>query len=294
MKLKSIQIAIFLILCTLKTIAQDSLIVTLNKADELFIKNNLQILAQELNINNSKAQEIQAKLYPNPNVTLEVNAYDPQNKKVFHVGNGGQSSFQIQQLILLGGKRDKEIKLAKTNTKIAELVFEDLIRQLKFQLHSLLRACFQQEILIKKYDLQINQLDTIITSFETQVNKNNLPLKDLIRLKSLSIQLSNERSELYKNKTLLMNDLQVLLNTKSYIIPEITYTEQYYIKNIKSDTLLKLAQSNRPDYKIVLENQTLAEQYIKFQRSLAVPDVSVYSSYNQKEVVLFTMKSMLV
>ncbi len=64
-----------------------------------------------------------------------LNAYDPQNDKVLHVGPTGQKSFQIDQLILLGGKRKSQIELARTDVAIAELEFQNLARQLKFKLH---------------------------------------------------------------------------------------------------------------------------------------------------------------
>ena len=115
--------------------AADTLKINIKQADSLFLKNNFQLLASAMNIDVQKAQIIQAKLYPNPVFTADVNAYDPENKQAFHVNNSGQKGFQLEQLILLGGKRKAQIELAKTNVKISELEFQQLVSQLKFQLH---------------------------------------------------------------------------------------------------------------------------------------------------------------
>src|SRR5690242_16003196 len=146
----------------------DTLQVTLRQADSLFVTNNYYLLASSMNIEASRAQVLQAKLFINPIFTADVNAYDPQNGKVFHVGPTGQKSFQIDQLILLGGKRKSQIELAKTDVAIAELEFQNLARQLKFKLHTKLAEIGQQQVLLKKYNAQLTLLDTIMTSNEKQ------------------------------------------------------------------------------------------------------------------------------
>ena len=124
----------------------DTLSLTISQADKMFVAANFQLMASSMNIEAQKAQEIQAKLYPNPILTADFNAIDPENSKIFHVGSGGQQSLQLEQLIILGGKRKAQIDLAKTNTQMSELAFQDLLRQLKFQLHTGLFLLSQKKI----------------------------------------------------------------------------------------------------------------------------------------------------
>ena len=49
---------------------KDSLRLNLADAEGLFLKGNFLLLAQKYNIQAQKAQEIQAKLYPNPNFSI--------------------------------------------------------------------------------------------------------------------------------------------------------------------------------------------------------------------------------
>ncbi|HEX7584567.1 MAG TPA: TolC family protein, partial [Prolixibacteraceae bacterium] len=98
-----------------------------------------------MNIEAQKAMVLQAKLFQNPVLTTSLHVYDTDNKKLFQIGASGEKTFQLDELIRLGGKRKSEIEMAKSDVKMAELEFQQLVRQLKFQLHSDLFALGQQK-----------------------------------------------------------------------------------------------------------------------------------------------------
>lgn len=260
----------------------DTLRITLPQADSIFLKNNYSLLAASMGVQAQEAQIIQARLYPNPVITAEINVYDPDNNKYFHAGQNGQKYFQIEQLILLGGKRKAEIDLAKTNAAIASLEFQDLVRQLKYELHSSLYSLTQQAFLIKKYNTQLNILDGILDSYNTQVSKGNIPLKDFVRLKGVYLNLNNDRGELIKFYLDEMTKVQTILSTHTIIIPVITDSElEAVIKTFTVSELQSTALDNRADYLIATQNTAAAEQYYTLQRKLAVPDVNVFANYDQ-------------
>lgn len=165
---------------------------TLAQVDSIFLKNNLLLLAQAYNVEVQKAFALQARAYPNPLFTADVNAYDPQNEKTFHVGPTGQKSFAVEQLILLGGKRKAEIELARQNEKLAVLELEDLLRNLQYQLHTSFFNLNRQRNTLEKFNRQLQLLDTLIASYDMQSRKGNLPPKDVIRLKSVYFKINNE------------------------------------------------------------------------------------------------------
>lgn len=260
----------------------DTLRITLRQADSIFLKNNYSLLAASMGVQAQEAQVIQARIYPNPIITAEVNVYDPDNNKYFHTGQTGQKFFQIEQLILLGGKRKAEIDLAKTNATIASLEFQDLVRQLKYELHSSLYSLTQQAFLIEKYNAQLAILDGILTTYNTQVKKGNLPLKDFVRLKGVYLNLNNDRGEVLKYYLDQMARVQTILSTSEVIIPIISETElNGVIKTFTTDELQFTALDNRADYLIASQNTTAAEQYYSLQKKLAVPDVNVFANYDQ-------------
>ncbi|NBA85604.1 TolC family protein [Emticicia sp. CRIBPO] len=263
--------------------SSDTLRISVQDADGLFLKNNYNLLASSMNIDAQRAQIIQAGLYPNPVFTGDFNAIDPENSKVAHLGKSGQKFFQLEQLILLGGKRKAQIELASTNVKIAELEFQDMIRQLKFQLHTSLYFLNQQTFLINKYNKQLELLETILSAYDTQVKKGNIPLKDMVRLKGVYLNLNNNKAEALKEYFGEMAKVKTILQTDSFVIPNIPDTNiEQFSKEVGVAQLNELAFQNRPDYLITQQNVTLAEQYFQFQKTMAKPDINVFTSYDQR------------
>ena len=248
-----------------KLYAQDTLRINLKDADNIFLAKNFQLLASSMNIEAQKAQIVQAKLYPNPVLTIDFNAYDPDHKKPFHVGgNNGQTMFQLEQLILLGGKRKSEIELARTNAAIAELEFQQLLRQLKFRLHTDLFTAGQQELLLQQYNKQLDLLNTLLVAYETQAAKGNIPLKDVVRLKGAYLNLNNDRSEIIKSFHEAQQSLQTLLQTSAVIqVRFLKRNRKIYSENIHERIS---GFANRPELQISRQNKLLAEQYGNIKR----------------------------
>lgn len=256
---------------------------TLEEAEKAFLKNNLLLLAQQYNINAKQALIIQAKAYPNPYFTADFNVIDPQNNKTFHIDSSGQKSFQIQQLIILGGKRKAEIDIAKQNKLIAESEFAELLRNLKVQLHNVFYSINEHKIVVENYVKQLNILDTIIDAYKVQVDKGNLPLKDIIRLKSVYIKINNNKSELATNYTEEQKTIKLLLQTNQEIIPIVNESIFQSFNDLKAlNELQTLAFSNRPDLKIADESALVAALNLKLQKRQLVPDISINASYDQR------------
>jgi outer membrane protein, heavy metal efflux system len=262
---------------------RDTLRISIPQADSMFLRNNFRLLASMLDIDAQKARILQARLYPNPILTADFNAYDPENEKLFHVNRTGQKIIQLEQLIILGGKRRAEIDLAKTNAAIAELAFQEMIRQLRFELHASLHSLNQQLFLIRKFNTQLSLLDTILTAYETQAKRGNIPLRDVVRLKGIYLHINNDRAESLKLFFEEMNDVQTILQTDAVIVPVIGDTElDEVIRDAVYQELEDLAFLHRPDYLLSVQNTTASQQYLNVQKRLATPDVNLIGSYDQR------------
>lgn len=282
MLFRAVKIFFFLLL-SFPAVAQDSLKIDLQTADSLFLAGSFQLLASSMNVEAQNAQVIQAKVYPNPVFTGEFNVYDPENGKALHVGKTGQKSFQLEQLIILGGKRKSDIEIAKTNARIAEIEFQQLLRQLKFRLHTDLFTIGQQQFLLQKYNGQLGQLSTLLSAYEIQAARGNLPLKDVVRLKGAYLKLSNDRAELLKDYFATQSSLQTLLRTSSVVIFQFSELElEKYVQQITFDEIQAQALQSRPELLITKENKTLADQYLQYQKRLATPDINLFTSYDQR------------
>lgn len=270
------------VLINIHALAADSLRISLTSADKIFLEKNLQLLAAQLNVTAQKAGEIQARLYPNPTISGEVNAYDPQNNKWLHAGPTGEKALAIQQVILLGGKRRSEIELARQNTTLASLELEDMLRKLKEQLHTSYYSVYYDALTLRKYDLQLQLLDTIIANYELQAQKGNISLKEIVRLKSVYLNLNNEKTGLLQNIHNEQQKLQVLLQTTAGIVPVLDADSTNIFRTLpRQDSLLELALQFRPEKKMAALSINVAALNLRYQKSLSVPDLTVGSAYDQ-------------
>lgn len=259
--------------------------VTLQDCESQFLKNNLFLLASQYNIDASKALTIQARIWDNPSLTAELNAYNPERNQCFDIGKQGQKAFGIEQLIYLGGKKRNEIKLAQTNEKLAELQFNDLLRTLKLQLRKSFFTVYYNKKSLETTDNQLAHIEDLINSYSVQVQKGNIPLRDLVRLQSLYLNFKNERMEVINENIEEEANLKLLLNSTESIVPDISKEEfNKYLVTIPFDlkTFQDEAIANRPDYLAKQKDIESNEINVKWQKSLSIPDITVGANYDQR------------
>ncbi len=197
--------------------AQSGAGLTLANAEQLFLKNNLSLLAAKFNVDAAHAAVIQAKLWENPSVQFNLNAYNPEMKKILDVGSSGEKAISVQQLIYMGGKKHNEIALAQTNAQIAELELADLLRNLKLQLRQNYFEVYFDNLSYLAVSQQMTNLDSLIVSYNKQVARGNFAQKDLVRLQSLYLSFKQQKSDLYKSILENQNDLALLTGMQSLI-----------------------------------------------------------------------------
>ncbi|MEC4050268.1 TolC family protein [Flavobacterium sp. SUN046] len=261
---------------------------SLQDCENQFLKNNLYLLANHYNIDAAQAQVLQAKIWDNPSFGFELNAWSPNSeKKYFNAGSDGEKSGYIQQLIHIGGQRKNQIELAKTNTKIAELDFNMLLRDLKFQLRQNFFAIYYDTKSITEIDKQIVSLRTLIDAYSVQTNKGNVALKDLVRLQNLFLSLQTDRNELMNDIIENKKNLETLISSEKNIdvVPAPTTEEiAIYQKPIttKIEELQKTAIENRPDLQKAEKIIEANNWNLKYQKSLSIPDLTLGASYDQR------------
>lgn len=281
--MKKLIALLFLILISQAGLAQKT--VTLEDCESQFLKNNLFLLASQYNIDASKALTIQARIWENPTITAELNAYNPERNQYFDIGKEGQKAFGIEQLIYLGGKKSNEVKLAQANEQLAELQFNDLLRTLKLQLRKSFYTVYYNTKSLETTDKQLAHIEDLINSYSIQAQKGNIPLKDVVRLQSLYLNFKNERMEVVNNNIEEQANLKLLLNSTETLVTIVSDMEfNKYLKTINFDlkSFEEQAIANRPDYLAKQKEIDANEINVKWQKSLSVPDITVGANYDQR------------
>jgi len=264
----------------------DTLSIDIHQAEKIFLDNNLLVLAQKSNVSATQALIIQAKLWPNPNVSYTIGAYNTQSHKFFGIGDTiSEQAAQVSQLILLAGKIKKQVRIAETNYQLSEYGLFDLLRTLKFGLRSSFYNIYYLEQTAKVYDQEISSLKRIVAAFQQQQGKGYISEVEVVQVQAQLYTLQSEYQGLIDNINDQQSQVRLLLQVKPtvYLLPVVdtaavsktqpnTYTLQ---------SLLDSAYQHRTDLMIAKGNLLLSQQTYDYQKSLAVPDLTVGLVYDK-------------
>ncbi len=275
-------VVFILSLLTINCFGQKQL--TLTDAEQAMQKSNLLLLAEQYNISAAQAAVIQARIWEHPYINAEINAYNPERDQFFDAGKAGQKAISIEQLIYLGGKKKNEVAVARTNSEIAALQFEDLLRNLKFQLYQDFYSIYFEFQKIALLDTQIDKLDLLVKEFQVQADKNNIALKEVVRLQTLLLSLRNDRSNFQKEIIAHQEEIKLLIAGQEDIIPVVDEAEinKYDLPKVAKEELFDKALQKDPTYLTALKVAESQEFYLRWQRSLAVPDITLGAGYDQR------------
>lgn len=242
------------------------------------------LLAEKYRIESTKALEIQEGLWENPNLSVELNAYNSTKSRAFDIGNQGQKIVQLQQMLTTAGKRNKRVALAMENTRMTEYEFYDLLRTLKFEIREPFIESYFLQKSITLLDSQVVTLRSTIAAYEREYNRSNVSLKEVIRLKALLFELTNNRSELVYEMADNQRELRNLLQVEGSVVPLVdsSLIKKYRIAGLDLQQLQEKATQSRADLKIAQSLTRQSELNHTLQKALAVPDVTVGAIYDQQ------------
>ncbi|TWR30294.1 TolC family protein [Mucilaginibacter pallidiroseus] len=259
----------------------DTLRVTFKEAEKSFLDNNLELIAQKYNVDAAKALIQQAKLWDNPVISTDQNITDA-NKKFFDHSNGkGQIFVQLSQVFVTAGKRGKQVQVAQDGVQIQQAQFNDLMRNLRY---NLLLDFTQVANLIdqrKIYQTEIASANNMVNAIQKSYEAGNNSLKDVVRLKALAFGLENDLVEIDRQINDLQAELKTLLvaNERQFIAPQVTYNNAD--TTLDAAALTQQALSTRGDYLANRYQLDQSNHNLALQKALAVPDVTIGSAFDQ-------------
>ena len=264
---------------------KDTITLSLDSAEHVFLQNNLLLLAQKYNIDAAKALVMQAKLYPNPNLNFSNVLYQTDTKKFFQTGSSGEIQSSISQMIILAHKRNKQVKIAETNAQLATYQLFDLLRTLKYTLRSDFFNIYYLQQSAKVYDREINALQQVVNAFEQQKGKGYISEKEVVRIKAQLYSMQSEYNDLINQINDLQSELRLVLQIKDfYINPLVNIASLSALDPHKYalTILVDSAYQARTDLKIAKANTDLSKQNYALQKALAIPDLNMQIGYDQQ------------
>jgi cobalt-zinc-cadmium efflux system outer membrane protein len=268
----------------------DTLSLTLPEAEAVFQATNFALLAQRFNIPAAQAEVLQARLFDNPEISLERNLFNPNNRRFFeHNEERFQVVGGIEQLIRLGGKRRHSIAYARTGVAIAELEFADLMRTLRYELRENFVTLFYRQQTQAMYARQIDALQRTLAITQRQYQLGNVALKEVVRLKSQLFELQSELKDLRNAAAEDQATLNLLLGNRQPrplrpLLPA-NAPDELTLSALSLDNALEKARTNRPDLQAATATVHQQDQHVRLQKALAVPDLTVGTFYDHNGAV---------
>lgn len=266
---------------------RDTLNLTIKQVEEQFLKNNLQIIIEQYNINTAQAQVITARLFQNPDFNFSNVLYNPNTKRIFDVSNQtGEYTFSINQLFLTAGKRNKNIRLAKIGIQQAQYQFFDLMRTLKLTLRNDFFSVYFQQQSAKVYDEEINSLSRLLKAYKAQYAKGNIAEKEVLRIQSQLYSLQSELTNLNVGIDTTQSQLKFLIraNPNAYIVPQYNYglDGKEVLPAVPYQKLLDSAYTNRNNLKLAKSTLDYNNANLSLQKANVVPDVNIGVNYDKQ------------
>ncbi len=256
---------------------------TLKDLDKIFLEKNLALIVSKANVDINRAYKSQALLWDNPQISTEIGSF---NLAQPNYGDAGfqQIYGQVSQLIKLAQKRQKLADISEFTAQFSEAQFYELMRALKHQVHADYYDLAAVETKLKWYNNQVAIFDKIIDANKTQFKAGNVAEKEVIRLLAQRVQLQHDAAELDRSRIALNADLKTLLAYKNEIVVQtqnIASVPNLNTSDLVLADLINFAIANRSDNKAAALNTRIQEKNLVYQKSLAVPDVTLGLSFSR-------------
>ncbi|WP_052480448.1 TolC family protein [Chryseobacterium sp. StRB126] len=290
--MKKIFFTLFYIHCFSFFSAQtsDTLKISRKEAETIFLANNLDIIAQKLEISQAEARTLQAKYWPNPKLSIsEVNlwrTYDIEEQPAL-IGNWGkntQISAEIEQVIQTAGKRRKNIELQKIEVEGEKYELQEVLRELKKTLRNSVTEVLYNQEQQKIYQGQIASIEKLTKSYNNQLNLGNISKAEYIRLKAQEIEFKKKLVSLKQEIEDQQAELKALLMipSHSYLVISDSFTlPEKQLSEIELTQWLEKAKENRPDIMIAKNKEKHAAKSLEIQNAMKTPDVAVSIGYDR-------------
>jgi len=271
--------------------AQETLKISREEAETMFLQNNLLLISEKLNIESQQAEVIQAKLWPNPEFSIsEINLWknstvEPSPPFFGNFGRNQQIAFELNQLVQTAGKRKKLIALEQVDVSKAEQYFEDLLRGLKLELRNQLTHLQYNQQAIKVHQNLIENISKLTNAYKNQLDKGNISKAEYTRLKAKELEINKEILELTRQSNEIQKELKLLLRINPNVSIEIT--DDGFIKDsqpyetIFIDQIIENAKENRPDYKLALLEEEYSNKLLSYEKAQRIPDLTFGVNYDR-------------
>jgi len=254
--------------------------ITLDEAVEIFMRQNLQLVAARYDIETADAEKLTARLRPNPQLTvglsdLPLNLSGPFIKEQTY-------AYGISQTIELGGKRSKRIETADANSEVARGQFQMAVWQLTNDLKRKFYTVVLNQSLLDLAKENETTFAEVVKHTTELMNAGEISGLDLERVEVEKLKFDTDLANSQRDYEVALRDLRFALggDYRGTNI-DVAGTIDYEPHQFSRDELLDMALAARPDLKAAKLSERAANANIRLQNAQKIPDLSVGGGIEQ-------------
>jgi cobalt-zinc-cadmium efflux system outer membrane protein len=257
---------------------------TWEKVRARFEQENPTLLADKLNVDESKAQEITSFLRPNPDLTLSADGTQiAPYKGVWQPFAGTSESPSLSYLHERRHKRELRLESAKKGTLIAESSHADLERTLLFNLRGAFVSVLQAKVTVQLAVDDLAYYDHVLQIGSDRFRAGDISQIDLDRLELQRVQYESDVQTAEVNLRTAKIQLLTLLNDRTPIERfDLSGAFDFNDHLLPRDEFRKIAQDNRPDLKAAVEavNKAQTDHRLAVANGSTDPTLGAWYTHN--------------
>jgi len=273
-----------LMLCSLCAPAQTQTPLTWEQVRARFQQSNPTLLADRLNIDESKAQEITAFLRPNPTFSLLADGTQiAPDKNAWRPLGGTFESPSISYLHERQRKRELRLESAKKGTLMAESSHADVERTLLFNLRSVFVSALQAKAVLQLAKDNLAYYDHLLEISRIRFSSGDIAQIDLDRLELQRVQYESDLQAAGENLETAKIQLLTLLNSRTPVDQfDVTGTFDGSDQLLPREEVRKIALETRPDLKAAVEavDKAQTDHKLAVANSSTDPTFSAWYTHN--------------
>jgi outer membrane protein, heavy metal efflux system len=260
---------------------QTAVPLSLQRVIDTYVENNLELQAARYRIERTKADQISARLRPNPGITvtaenLALSGPTPAGR-LYEIGT------TYSETIELGGKRGLREKAADANLSAAEAQFEDSLRrglaEVKHLYFDALLARYNVEVTVENRQTFDQLLQFNLTRFQ----EGAIPEVDLIkvRLERVKFDSSVKQAELSFRQATIRLVEKLGTTNGNFRGQDVSGELNARPIGLDLDSLRQFAVSERSDVRAAVAEVNAAAQRLALERARGKPDISPFAGYKR-------------
>jgi cobalt-zinc-cadmium efflux system outer membrane protein len=244
--------------------------------ERLFFRQNLQLIAERMNVDMADAAVVQAKLWDNPELSVgDANFWGVEKEKQF--------SLELSRLFLTAGKRRKLVNREKVSKEMAVRELEETVRSLSMELRKSVNELEYLQTYRKTLEMPQQSLEQLIAAYRKQAAQGNVNRPEVLRLQSSLLELESEMNEVQTALNEQQRLLKPLLNVEPFVDLEIVRDSLEAVSpgELSLAGLLETALEHRPDMQYRQLETKYHERSLIYEQSLRIPNITLSASYDR-------------